>query len=252
MKARVVPRIRLIRGKAPTLTVDLPDACDTAAIRDGVEPRPTQPTHGLGERAWWLCQMVAAVPPSTWSETFATSPDALVAASQGSEWETTLRQGWALAARRVGDAAWAEAILRITPHEAWLGLEPRQALMDILPAERREGVILRLLDDSSEPLTHAQVATVLLPACRHAWSPELSRSVLDRVRRTMQGEELEQHWHLGPLLPQLGRSIPPDLTGEVAEEWPTETRAWANLSNRVNSLISLLQFRHEMLTELAS
>src|SRR5262249_16912295 len=72
MGQRVGPRVRVektsglkfkkLLGKR-SLEIDLPDACDDAMQRDGIEAKPPQ---GVGEKSWWLQQMAGAVPPARW------------------------------------------------------------------------------------------------------------------------------------------------------------------------------------------
>src|SRR5947207_2197696 len=73
-------------------------------------------------RERWLAEMVAAVPPSTWSEEMGRSPAELVTVALESDWKEALLVGWGFAALRHRDAAWAEALLR-----AWV-LEPEGML----------------------------------------------------------------------------------------------------------------------------
>src|SRR5262249_3150418 len=65
----------LRRQRSLHLAVGLPEACDEAMVRDGVDPRP-HAQHG--ERAGWLVQMLAIVPPSTWCRTWDATPAEIV------------------------------------------------------------------------------------------------------------------------------------------------------------------------------
>ena len=56
----------LKKGRKAAISVTLPAECDKAMARDGVEAKPPADNRKLGEKAWWLLQMLAAVPPSTW------------------------------------------------------------------------------------------------------------------------------------------------------------------------------------------
>ena len=58
------------------LAVTPPEECDAAMKRDGIDPKPPA---GIGERAWWLDQIVSAAPLDTWSALDG-SPADLVAA----------------------------------------------------------------------------------------------------------------------------------------------------------------------------
>jgi hypothetical protein len=253
VKARVGPSLKLTGGTKPAFDVVLPEACDKAMVRDGIEPKPTPAARNMGERAWWLYQMLGIVPPSTWCALFGSEPEALLAAaSRSSEWHHVLWKGWALAAGRHRDSAWAEALLGLIPPELGLAQDLFQTLADAATLEGREAIVLDRLRIQGELLTNGHLALPLLRACRHPWSPTFARVVLDRIRQTIAADSSTSHWQLAQLMPQLGRAIPPALATEAAGAWPVESTSWAYWSNPVNAFLSLLQFRHEMLTELAS
>ena len=95
------------RGAGGRLDANPPETLDPAWQRDGIVVKPPP---GLGERAWWLTQMLAVVPPAHWSAQFAASPPDLIAATGQSEWQWTLLEGWARAAVQAADSAWAAAL----------------------------------------------------------------------------------------------------------------------------------------------
>jgi hypothetical protein len=264
MTARAVPLLRLVRpprkfgligGKAPILEADLPDAIDKAAGRDGIEPKVTAAAkaQGMGEKAWRLYQMVGAVPAATWPQSLSATPGELVAAAERGEWKLVVLKAWALAAQRFPDPAWAEALIAHSAESKshWLAAD-FQGLMDVLPVDRREEIILGLLRTHRGPLNDAHPALRLLTACRHSWGPELARTTLDRIRATFRADDAPTHWQVASLLPQLARQGPPSLAIEAADGWPTENKTWPYWSQQVDRFVSLLRFRHEMLTELAS
>src|SRR5439155_8304365 len=74
--------------------------------RDGVEARPPK---GTGARAWWMIQMLSAVPPAMWG-----SPGPVAE----SDTAAAMREGLAWAARRHGDRAWAAALVEHVPEVA--------------------------------------------------------------------------------------------------------------------------------------
>ena len=115
----MIERARAVSGAgtAGTLVVEPPTACDKAMIRDGVEPKP--PAHlKLGERAWWLREIVSAVPTAAIAAMLGATPAEIVEANRGGEWEADLWSAWATSAVRHRDADWAEPLLRGRPAEA--------------------------------------------------------------------------------------------------------------------------------------
>jgi len=110
MQDRLQPLVTLERGRlgAKKLKVTLPTACDDGMIRDGVDSKPKT---GRGDKAWWLLQMLAACPPTFWNQTLKQSPAELVKLAGPTEWRNLLLDGWARAAARYHETAWAEAVL---------------------------------------------------------------------------------------------------------------------------------------------
>src|SRR5688572_12779313 len=185
MLARVQPLVRIppdgggvmarMLGRT-RVDVELPAACDAAMVRDGIEPKPPR---GMGERAWWLAQLVAAVAPSVWSREARLEPEHIIAAAERTEWRELLIRAWATGAARTADADWAEALLdRWAAGES--GLEPGP-LAAALPRERLEAVIMRLVDAAEGEVSAAEPGLALAAEARQAWSPELTRHVLHRL-----------------------------------------------------------------------
>jgi Family of unknown function (DUF5691) len=252
MIERVVPLLAYAAGatgellgglsrRARALEVTLPKACDRSMVRDGIE---TNAPQGWGARVWWLAQMLSAVPPGHWCERWQTPPADLIAAARQSEWQTGLIDGWANAAIRHADAGWAEAVLQVRPQpDVTFG-----RLVETLPAARRESHVLRVLKSDSGPLRGDHPAFLALRACDHAWSPDLARAVLERVRHQIAKGEVGYHvdWHLRSSLKEYARHIPPALAEEVASGWPEEARDWPAWSQAVDDFLVLLRFRRQM------
>src|SRR5919202_6361913 len=119
--------------------------------RDGIEPRAPR---GTGERQFWLSQMLAATPLSSWPAHLGAPPDRLV--RMKGEWAELVREAWAIAALRQRDEAWARAL--------YAGGVNTQ-LLRVLPQAEREAAAARgRLEDAL--------------ACPGPWGVELSRAVL--------------------------------------------------------------------------
>ncbi|HET9224837.1 MAG TPA: DUF5691 domain-containing protein, partial [Roseiflexaceae bacterium] len=180
MLERVEPLLAWVAGEKPRLLglragqparieVTLPAICDKAMIRDGVEPKPPADRKGLGEKAWWLFQMLSAVPPASWSRKWSVAPADLLVAAAAGEWNELLLDGWAAATLTFNDTAWAESLLRVQPRHA--------ELLGALPVERQEALLLQILRADCTPL-HQHPVLGLLQQTRHIWSAELTRAVL--------------------------------------------------------------------------
>ncbi len=177
MRERAAACVRVRRGVLGVqVEVEPPAECDAGMAADGIERKGPS---GLGQRAWWLCQLVARVPPATW-------PVEALRAAAGGDWKVPLLRGWAAAAVRFRDAGWAEALLAwrgAAEEPAHLDMAPRD-LLGVLPPERREAVLRAALAEG-RPWPWE-----LLGASARPWGPGLSRAVVRRLA-TVDGQDLQ-------------------------------------------------------------
>jgi hypothetical protein len=234
-----------------TLEVTLPEICDPAMVRDGIEPKPR--FAGLGEKADRLTQMLGAVPPSLWSREWDRAPAQLVRTARRSPWKEALLLGWTLAAARTGDEEWAAALLA-----GWLEdpkgdafFETWKELAGVVPAERLADVTLPLLEGGRIPLTYYQLTQLLEP--QGPWSVPLTNAMLTHVRRHMLDRGSRSDPYLPEFLARSACSLHSSVIPEVIEmEWSVgamDEKAWAKAVDR---FLSLLRFRHQMLKEFTS
>lgn len=225
--------------------VSLPEACDKAAQRDGVEIKP--PRKDLGERAWWLGEIIRRTPPAFWEAAWGVPPAMIVRADLPSEWRNLVRQSWAIATGRYLDRGWAEALIPLSG-EAGLNLA---GLASLLPPERQEQIALALLRADKQPLSGDHPAMAVLRAIAHPWSHELAQLVIDRLRRRLGffGGYVND-WHLRAAFEEFPRRMPPDLADELDGIWPEDTRKQPYWGATIEQSIGLLRFRREMLAAL--
>lgn len=168
---------RLRSGKA-RIDVELPAACDKAMQRDGIEPKPRP---GIGERTWWLQQMLAAVPPSFWTARWETDAAAVLGAARAGEEGPWLVRGWTDATLRYRDAAWAEALVA-QGGPVWDGT--LRSLAAMVAPDRLELLILDRVRKggvrNNDPAAH------LLDAVRHPWSRALTHAVVSSIPAFLQ------------------------------------------------------------------
>src|SRR6267154_1332320 len=99
---------KLIRAltRQSKIQVTLLEACDESMRRDGVEPTPPQ---GMGEKAWWLDQMVASVPVTFWNDHLGLPPAQCVQNAEKTDYAEALLPAWATATKRGRHVEWAHA-----------------------------------------------------------------------------------------------------------------------------------------------
>jgi hypothetical protein len=239
----------LKRKQQAHLDVTLPDACDKAMARDGIEPKP--PTALQGETAWWLRQMLGAVPLATWTAAWGATPADLVEAAVGSDWKEVVLPGWAQAAERQHDAAWAGVLLTALPER--MAEFAMSGLVPVLAPAAREALVLRLLAEDPKPSQHSHPALFILEHHTAPWSARLTRAVLDLARRRRKHQMSHTDYFGHYLLSQLGtyaRYMDPALAEEAAQGWPERTEAGRYWDKLIDEFVAEMQFRHEMLKEL--
>jgi hypothetical protein len=210
-------------------------------IRDGVEPKPPADRKGLGEKAWWLFQMLGTIPPDVWSQRWSVAPADLLAAAAG-EWNELLLDAWAAATLTRADPAWAESLLRVQPRHA--------ELLGALPAERQEALLLHILRSDCTPLHQHPVLGLLQQTC-HVWSAELTRAVLRALHQHMRKWRDSYDYQLrGALTEEFALRMPPGMLDEIAAAWPDDQASRQRWEGVIDRLLITLQFRRDMLEEL--
>ncbi|RRR68437.1 MAG: hypothetical protein EI684_17625 [Candidatus Viridilinea halotolerans] len=246
MTNRALALLKYHGGLFSKLTVVLPEACDAALQRDGVNLKAAQ---GMGERAWWLRAILSATPPAAWVHAWSLTPDAILRLRMPKEWRALLLDAWTTASLSYQDQQWAVALLQHwNEHIPANDLAP---LFAMLPAAQRESLLIQLLKQERKPLGRDHR---LLPTLRRegAWGHELARTVIAALARVFSSlrEEHGMDWHLHAALNDFARNIPPALAAEaIAAIAPAhaEHAAWANATRNVAVLLRLRKAMHEAL-----
>jgi len=221
---RMIKRLdALVHRDDGVLTVALPEACDPDVRRDGV--RLDAPV-GIGPRAWWFRQIVAATPLSWWPSDVLTLP---VRGPGGAE---LLHDAIAAAAAAQRNAEWAAAVLAT----ADLSTEDAAELVIVLPRDRWAAAVGRLVDGGGLASLVGLVLALPTP-----WPADLGNLMLDRLAdepglRT-----------LAPIADAAARAVPPDCLRHPITERPADpaVRAWHH------RLVETLLFRRAMHEEFA-
>jgi hypothetical protein len=242
MIGRLEPLFEGSGGKRLKLAVKLPAACDAGMVRDGVERKPQ---GGYGERAWWLVQMLADVPPGVWAKKWGKAAGELVAAVQG-EFAEEVWEGWGRAALRHRDAAWAEPILtaavgRWTKDDSPVALDVLADLVGLMAARRREEWLIGLV--KSGP---AQAAA-LLGQSKFPWGERLTLEVLAYLQSQAEKADYQTFWRWSAVMKQAGTRMDSALAGDAAAGWPAEGKGWGLWKSSVEQMLAALQFRRDML-----
>jgi hypothetical protein len=251
MLARLLPLLQLEKpwlGKAH-LELTLPQACDATMRRDGIGAA----SHpGMGEKAGWVVDMLAAVDPRVWTRQFAPTPLACLALAGHSEFAAVLVRGWSLAALRQAQINGTPE-LPAWPHDLalwWIGAG--QALRDAVPDALFDLVAARFHLDTggaSSALLDAlprkwqddpalvQLLHRLADKSPDMWTPRLSRHILQRLQAAQPAL----------LLPAFALIVDPATAAGFEVEWRTDAgadRQWRALADQ---FFDLVRVRHEMI-----
>ena len=234
MAGRLAPLIRVQETGRRRFLVSLPAAVDDAMARDGVVAKPPS---GTGERTWWLNQIVAATPLAWWAQ-FGPPADVVGQAICGEQADALLK---ALTAAAINqrDAAWADALLPFTREDA---------LIRLLPAARREQLMIELLDSVDRVDFRTTVSALL--ATPAPWGNGLSRSVVAFVGRLL-ADPLNppSGYLLRESTPAIASAIDPAVVDEAAELLPPPG-AKAAPARLGEVLVEMMRYRRDLLEEL--
>lgn len=257
MKESAGSKLKKLLGK-PVLEVTLPQQCDAAMQSDGVDLKPPQ---GTGEKAWWLQQMVRAVPPQRWERHLQLTAEQCVAAFNESEFYTALLPASADAAWRHKDPRWAKAVLEAgmargkeagpipVPGSNW---EILLEAVEVMNPGERDALIIRTLDRHSN-MADLTWGTKLLHSCPGPWSELLGRSFLNVLRsmtQQMSAGKVSPYWHGLGDLNDLACRMPVSLTEEAQHGWPEDAPA-KTWFRPIQTVIEVLQFRSKMFKEIS-
>ena len=207
-----------------------------------IDSPPRNATQSVGPKAWALKEFISLVPVTHWTELWKKTALEIIRAGDENEWRESFALGFLAAARRDRDPAWIEALVFFT------ATDPKQPplieLVAYLPAARLEALSLDALKSESAEL-HS--ALPLLLAHHSAWSDQLSRAVVKRIKkRISEGKDNVADWETKAALKKFARYVSPALYDELAPGWPMESESWSSWSKGVDAFQTLLAFRRDM------
>jgi hypothetical protein len=214
----------------------------------------TRPQHeSLGERAWWLYQLVRQVPLGWWTQHTELTPAELLGWAKGTDWAEALLRGWRDVLFAAPDFAWCEALLDGWPRK--LLRDDPSSVLALLPLERRERYWRQQLNGGKQDL--GQLVSHVLAACPAGetlsveMSTDLARAVRARADSTALGAgALRQDWSLLQQLPELGGVLHLDALAPLADlpRPPDETPSYVNHVHALTQVVALRRALHSFVT----
>lgn len=222
------------------IVVTLPEACDKTMIRDGIEAKVSY--SGIGEKTWWLTQMLQRIPLSLWSRNWERTPAEIVAANLDPEWQKPLLDAWTAALRKSRDLEWAPALFA-----SWLEQQPSAMTTDtiwqeLLPNDVFEAGIQHLLDRPDMQVHYGSSAFVLLSQHKTLWSPNLTRAVLTRLVASKGNNA----YYMASMMSAYTAYIPDEFRAEFFEIWSKLSENNPYLKGQIDRGLALDAFRNEM------
>lgn len=173
------------------LNIELPEALDRPMARDGVEAKPPA-QRKIGERIFWLSQMISMVPPTHWTSRFACDATTFIEAALATDYASELLSALSAAVARHPDREWIDAL-----GAAWLGAnaEPQTIAHSLaaLVSTASQADRAALLEVQLRELVPRRfdVGFSLLQLVDLQWTPAVTRLALDGVASSVRSDKQE-------------------------------------------------------------
>ncbi|MFN0130540.1 MAG: DUF5691 domain-containing protein [Verrucomicrobiales bacterium] len=250
MAGRLAPLLKsekkFLRGT--TITLEAPAAFDASWKADLIEEAKPKGLS-LGERAWWLFQIVRGVPLAWWETQTGMNPAECLAWAQESDWKDALLQSWAEAQAAQRRVEWAEAFLGISlPPNGPLTVFD---LLESFPPASRETHFLRLLtDNDATMIAHSTLVDRFingLPPDAPMLSPAVATKVVELLKQRIHSGELRFDWQLRHSLVELACLLPSAAFDDLANGWDLTKEAVQPFAEAVARLGIVLDQRKQLL-----
>jgi hypothetical protein len=211
------------------ISVCEPEEVDPAWVADGLDPRPPK---DVGATAWLLQQVMALAPAAQW-------PTSLLAALDGSDWQTPLLVGLGEAAEAYADPRWCRELLL---REAAAGERPTslaRRLLLALPQRNAEAVAQEVFESD------VSYALQLLMYVQAPWTFAFSAWLIERISTLL----AKHHAGVAGVLRLIASRADPGVLSRI-EEWlamPTHPM-W--LLPTLEYVVAALDYRGAMRREL--
>jgi Family of unknown function (DUF5691) len=247
MIARVTPLVtykRKLLGKGE-LVVVLPQQCDKTMQRDGIEPKP--PHSSMGEKGWWLEQLIRNIPPEYWLATLNQDPAELCKAARASEWQSILLGGWKTAVERDGNLRWIEALLK---DQEEINQPNVFRLFDRLPTARQESFVLSNLSHDPSLLPDKVTHWLLKDHMNFIWSNEFSLQIANAIQVQLGDSETNLQLLFSNWLKKIAFKFCTDTYVQVRAKLSVATSGNDVNSSLIQDFLDISEFRHDMLKEI--
>lgn len=256
---RLRPLVRLPASKpgllaklaSRRLEIDLPESLEKAAIRDGIEPKPPA-QRKIGERTYWLVQMISMTRPSLWSEIFSCDAAGFIDAALKTDYASELLEALVAATLRNPDETWVAAlgerlIPRLEKENAQRGMQHLAALLRVAPPGTRDLILGRVIQALGR--THFEIVRGIVAGLDAPWSREMTLD-LCRVLAETARKDSQQWSHPRTALDDWGLRADIEVTGRALSELLEGLPAVSPWRNAIEEFAETIAFRAAMRKEL--
>ncbi len=243
------------------LLVSLPVERDKAMQRDGIG---STSHYGIGEKAGWLLDMLAAVSPLYWSEKWQLGPAQLFALAAKSDYQQVLLTGWATALQTLSARAGMQD--HASPQlENWcLELSHLSLQADSKHRANLSPFVYKILANAQSGFVYAFFLELLTPgqvnfsvwavlelfqqvaAQKRCLPAALSIAIVAHIRNNL-SQLTAEFWSLKQVLNTLALVIDPAQLHEYERDWPRADPHWDKWQTTIDDFLALLRFRSEMM-----
>lgn len=231
--------LKVAAGRTFDFKLELPKACDAEMQRDGIELKPRS---GVGERAWWLLQIIKATPLQFWEQFGKIDAREWLKIAQINEWKTVILEGWKIAAQNQRNYQWAQAFLA---NSGRMDERELKGFLDALSSEQRSEFVEQVLSQG-ESIKEKSIWSLVLALSQYSepLNDEFARFAIAKLYQCGCTSTFIGHRELTPVLNALAFCISPSVLSETTPLNPEQLHD--SIAANFDNFLSILQFRHGM------
>jgi hypothetical protein len=246
MLERALPLLEYKSGLRSRFEVTLPEECDKAMTRDGIDSSSPYSQAGdkLGQKSFLLSQILGTIPIQVWRQKWKITTKDILKLTSKNEWQQVLSLAWFNAAQRFPDEEMAEALLEnsLTNKKQLFNSLP---LMHVLTPERREEIMLTVIEAYGTQQDARSSIMNLINGADHQWSQNLTRKAVNCVYKYIKAGDRSWVYALRSAVFYMS----PVTALEEISKWQLELKEYER-KYLFEHIEAPLSFRIEMLAEL--
>lgn len=232
-----------------THILEPPEAFDPEWKQDAIEEKRAQ-SEALGQRAWWLYQLVRALPLSWWEKTTELDPAELFKWARSSDWSLALLRAWHHALLREGNRKWASALLA-QPTIKDFSYDSFE-LIPLLSFDEQEAYWLALVAAGHKHIARGELLARIVQSrgLDTQVSSKLARSVLQNIKKGLGNDHSKWDYTLRTSLVDFACLIPADCFADAAQGWLVDQPTTQFFAETVAGMLRVIEQRKILIEQL--